>query len=90
MPPTPRGPYVHTEPFNQYIELGGRYINLSALARDKGFTRAYLTKIFNSRAVPSIAYATLIADALLMTLPEFLLALDQRRSEAQAKLKQSA
>ena len=58
-------------PNSQSIFFGGRYLNLSALAKETGMDPSYLSRVFSGKRGASLMRAGKIAYALDMSLDEF-------------------
>lgn len=71
------GPFgcLDKHPTAQSIKFSGKYINLKEMSRVYDLDHGYLSRIFNRKRVPSIAYAKIIAKALHMTYEDFIKAL---------------
>ena len=70
---------IEDNPTSQSIMLGGRYINLSALARTIEADQSYLSRILSGKRNPGVDLFSKIADALGTTM-------DQLRSDIQDRV----
>lgn len=81
---------IETKPTRQSIFIGGRYINLNAIARAQGIDHSFLSRIFRGERNCSIEYAYKIASSIGMGLEEFLEARQERieaiRSHTESQL----
>lgn len=70
---------IEEKPTRQSICLGGRWINLSALARSQGMDKSYLSRIFSGdRPSPTLDYLKKMAAGLGMGIEELANALEER------------
>lgn len=67
---------LESHPTKQSIRFGGRYINLSLIARDQKIDQSALSRIFAGKRRPHIDHARKIARALGLSLDDFLTTLD--------------
>ena len=65
-------------PTRQSIYFGGRFINLSAIARTQHIDLSYLSRIMAGNRRASVDRYAIIARALEMTIEDLLAAIDQR------------
>jgi len=73
-------------PSPQSVDFAGTHINLKQLARATGMDHSYLSRCFNGvRPLPSIESCRSLADALGMTLIDFIEALEARVHREMAK-----
>lgn len=68
------GPWgcLDRHPTAQSIRFNGKYINLKEMSRLHDLDHGYLSRIFNQKRIPSIAYAKVIAKALHMQYDDFI------------------
>lgn len=79
---TPKAPSrcIERNPTTQSIMLGGRYINISAIARDQNIDQSYLSRVLSGKRPPSIEHARKIATALgYATIDDLMAAIEDRR-----------
>jgi hypothetical protein len=62
-----------------FIEFAGRAININRLAAQEELDYSYLWRVFNGYRMPSLAYATVLAQHLQMSRAELIAELDRRR-----------
>lgn len=74
-----------TKPAVNSISLGGKFLNLHAISRLTGISRGFVHAVVNGEKTPSTDYAQRIAAAIGMGLEEFLLAIDQRVEQKEAR-----
>ena len=48
-------------PSRQPIQIGGKYVNLSAISRQQNIDHSYLSRIFSGERIPRITHARKIA-----------------------------
>jgi hypothetical protein len=72
---------VVDKPNSQTVQFAGKSINLSAISRDQGIDKSYLSRIFNGQRMPTMPYARKIAASMGMGLEEFLDALQVARGK---------
>lgn len=76
--------FLLDNPTAQSVELGGRYINLTALARAQHIDLSYLSRILSGkRSIEklSIGWALKLSAALGMSIDELVQAIQERREE---------
>ena len=78
MPKSRRRSVFVGHPSRQSIQIGGKYVNLSAISRQQNIDHSYLSRIFSGERIPRITHARKIALAIGMGLEEFLDALESR------------
>lgn len=68
------GPWacLDKHPTNQSIRFNGKYINLKEMSRLYDLDHGYLSRIFNKKRIPSIAYAKVVSKALHMQYEDFI------------------
>ena len=69
---------IERKPTPQSVKFGGRYINLSAMARSQNMDQSYLSRVFCGKRNPTLDHSRKMAAALGMTMDQFLEALDER------------
>ena len=69
---------IEENPDRRTIHFANRYVNLSALARETGFNRSYLSYVFRGKKSPSVPTLQKLSLALAMTMDDFMIALAQR------------
>ena len=65
------------------VSLGGRAINVSAMARILGVDQGSLSKFLSGNREPSLTYAKRVASVLDWTLDDLLSAIEARKTELQ-------
>lgn len=70
---------LERKPTYKTVYLLGKAINLHAISRVTDISPAQLSRILSGRCDPSLSYAARIADALSMSLGDFVEALQERR-----------
>jgi transcriptional regulator with XRE-family HTH domain len=75
----PTGQCIEREPNKASVKFCSRFINLSEIARTQGLQPATVSRIFSGIRMPSLQSAIKIADALEMTVDNFLGALAEHR-----------
>lgn len=77
----PRAPqhFIETKPTSQSCWFGGRYVNVSRLAKHCQVDRSYLSRVLSGARQPSIHYSRTVASALKMDLSAFELACESAK-----------
>jgi transcriptional regulator with XRE-family HTH domain len=70
-------------PNTQTTKFGGKFINISALARSLNMDISYLSRILRGSRVPKLSICKNIAAMMGMTLDEFSEALEVRQNEVE-------
>lgn len=70
---------ILSDPSNQAVKFGEKWINLSAISRSQGIDLSFLSKILSGKRQASVATLLKIAAAVGMGLEEVLSAIEERR-----------
>lgn len=78
--------FIVRNPKCQNYKFAGRYLNLKLLAKHLGINHGYMSRIMSGERTPSVAYALLIANALHLSLDEFVEAVRERKANPTPRL----
>lgn len=72
--------FLQAKPNAYSVKFGGAYLNLREIARRLECDHGHLSRVFNSRRGPSLQMAQRLAEALGMSVDDFLTALRARKN----------
>ncbi len=76
---------IEIKPTAQTVYLGGKPINVSAIARTQHIDQSYLSRILAGKCVPTIPIAQKIAAVVGLSLEQLLDAIQDRKKELEVK-----